>query len=68
MKAVVSANDDRILGFTMIGAEGGEVMAAVQTAMMAGLPFAKMRDAVFSHLTMSEGLGSLFASVPGRSA
>jgi pyruvate/2-oxoglutarate dehydrogenase complex dihydrolipoamide dehydrogenase (E3) component len=68
MKAVVSANDDRILGFTMIGAEGGEVMAAVQTAMMAGLPFAKLRDAVFSHLTMSEALGPLFASVPGRSA
>jgi hypothetical protein len=43
-------------------------MATVQTAMMAGLPFAKLRDAVFSHLTMSEGLGSLFASVPGRSA
>jgi pyruvate/2-oxoglutarate dehydrogenase complex dihydrolipoamide dehydrogenase (E3) component len=52
----------------MIGAEAGEVMAAVQTAMMAGLPFAKLRDAVFSHLTMGEGLGSLFASVPGRSA
>jgi pyruvate/2-oxoglutarate dehydrogenase complex dihydrolipoamide dehydrogenase (E3) component len=68
MKALVSANDDRILGFTMIGAEAGEVMATVQTAMMAGLPFAKLRDAVFSHLTMSEGLGSLFASVPGRSA
>lgn len=68
MKAVVSANDDRILGFTMIGAEAGEVMAAVQTAMMAGLPFAKLRDAVFSRLTMGEGLGSLFASVPGRSA
>jgi pyruvate/2-oxoglutarate dehydrogenase complex dihydrolipoamide dehydrogenase (E3) component len=68
MKAVVSANDDRILGFTMIGAEAGEVTAAVQIAMMGGLPFAKLRDAIFSHLTMVEGLGSLFASVPGRSA
>jgi len=68
MKAVVSANDDRILGFAMIGSEAGEVLAAVQTAMMAGLPFPKLRDAVFSHLTMGEGLGPLFASVPGRSA
>jgi pyruvate/2-oxoglutarate dehydrogenase complex dihydrolipoamide dehydrogenase (E3) component len=68
MKAVVSANDDRILGFTMIGAEAGEVMAVVQIAMMAGLPFGKLSDAVFSHLTMGEGLGSLFASVPGRAA
>ena len=38
MKAVVGASDDRILGFTMIGSEAGEVLAAIQTAMMAGLP------------------------------
>jgi pyruvate/2-oxoglutarate dehydrogenase complex dihydrolipoamide dehydrogenase (E3) component len=67
MKAVVSASDDRILGFTMIGSEAGEVLAAVQTAMVAELPYMKLRDAVFSHLTMAEGLGPLFASVPARS-
>ena len=39
MKALVGASDDRILGFTMIGAEAGEVMAAVQTAMLANLPY-----------------------------
>jgi len=38
MKVLVGA-DDRILGFTMIGSEAGEVMAAVQTAMLAGLPY-----------------------------
>jgi pyruvate/2-oxoglutarate dehydrogenase complex dihydrolipoamide dehydrogenase (E3) component len=68
MKVVVSASDDRILGFTMIGAEAGEVLAVVQTAMMAGLPYTKLRDAVISHLTMAEGLGFLFAAVPDRSA
>ena len=67
MKAVVSASDDRILGFTMIGSEAGEVLAAVQTAMMAELPYTKLRDAVISHLTMAEGLGFLFANVPARS-
>ena len=36
MKALVNANDDHILGFTMIGPEAGEVMAVVQTAMLAG--------------------------------
>ena len=66
MKAVVSASDDRILGFTMIGSEAGEVLAVAQTAMMAGLPYTKLRDAVFSHLTMAEGLGPLFASIPAR--
>jgi pyruvate/2-oxoglutarate dehydrogenase complex dihydrolipoamide dehydrogenase (E3) component len=67
MKAVVSASDDRILGFTMIGSEAGEVLAVVQTAMTAELPYTKLRDSVFSHLTMAEGLGFLFATVPERS-
>ena len=46
MKALVGGSDDRILGFTMIGAEAGEVMAAVQTAMLADLPYPRLRDAV----------------------
>jgi pyruvate/2-oxoglutarate dehydrogenase complex dihydrolipoamide dehydrogenase (E3) component len=68
MKAVVSADDDRILGFTMIGSEAGEVMAAVQTAMLAELPYPKLRDAVIAHLTIAEGLGFLFGNVPPRPA
>jgi pyruvate/2-oxoglutarate dehydrogenase complex dihydrolipoamide dehydrogenase (E3) component len=66
MKALVGA-DDRILGFTMIGSEAGEVMAAVQTAMLAGLPYQRLRDAVIAHLTMAEGLGPLLANVPALS-
>jgi pyruvate/2-oxoglutarate dehydrogenase complex dihydrolipoamide dehydrogenase (E3) component len=68
MKAVVGRDDDRILGFTMIGAEAGEVMAAVQTAMLANLPYQKLRDAILTHPTMAEGLGSLFENVPPRSS
>jgi pyruvate/2-oxoglutarate dehydrogenase complex dihydrolipoamide dehydrogenase (E3) component len=66
MKVVVSVNDDRILGFTMIGAEAGEVMAAIQTAMLAELPYTKLRDAVITHLTIAEGLGPLLGNVPSR--
>ena len=56
MKGLVeSPPGERILGFTMIGCDAGEVMAAVQTAMMAALPYMKLRDGVFSHLTMVEG-------------
>jgi pyruvate/2-oxoglutarate dehydrogenase complex dihydrolipoamide dehydrogenase (E3) component len=65
MKVLVGA-DDRILGFTMIGSEAGEVMAAVQTAMLAELPYQRLRDAVIAHLTMAEGLGPLLANVPSR--
>jgi pyruvate/2-oxoglutarate dehydrogenase complex dihydrolipoamide dehydrogenase (E3) component len=56
-----------ILGFAMIGAEAGEVMAAMQTAMLASLPYPRLRDAVLTHPTMAEGLGSLLAAVPFRS-
>jgi pyruvate/2-oxoglutarate dehydrogenase complex dihydrolipoamide dehydrogenase (E3) component len=66
MKVVVSANDDRILGFTMIGSEAGEVMAVVQTAILADLPYTKLRDAVIAHLTIAEGLGPLLGKVPPR--
>jgi pyruvate/2-oxoglutarate dehydrogenase complex dihydrolipoamide dehydrogenase (E3) component len=65
MKALVDA-DDRILGFTMIGSEAGEVMAVVQTAMLAGLPYSALRDAILTHPTMAEGLNALFGAVPAK--
>ena len=66
LKVLVAATDDRILGFTMIGSDAGEVMAAVQTAMLAELPYTKLRDAVIAHLTVAEGLGPLLENVPPR--
>jgi pyruvate/2-oxoglutarate dehydrogenase complex dihydrolipoamide dehydrogenase (E3) component len=66
MKALVEAGGDRILGFTMIGAEAGEVMAVVQTAMLAGMSYTGLRDAIIAHPTMAEGLGALFSNVPAR--
>ena len=64
MKLLVEASRDRILGFTMIGAEAGEVVAAVQTAMLGGLPYPVLRDAILAHPTMAEGLNGLFEAVP----
>jgi len=66
MKALVAADGDRILGFAMLGAEAGEVMAVVQTAMLAGMPYTGLRDAILAHPTMAEGLGGLFSNVPAR--
>jgi pyruvate/2-oxoglutarate dehydrogenase complex dihydrolipoamide dehydrogenase (E3) component len=62
MKALIG-RDDRILGFTMIGSEAGEVMTIVQTAILAGLPYPRLRDAVIAHLTVAEGLGPLLSNV-----
>jgi pyruvate/2-oxoglutarate dehydrogenase complex dihydrolipoamide dehydrogenase (E3) component len=63
MKALVHAQRDDILGFTMFGADAGEVMSVVQTAMWGALPYTSLRGAMFAHPTMAEGLGILFGQV-----
>ena len=67
MKVLVGGSDDRILGFTMIGAEAGEVMAVVQTAMLADLPYPRLRDAISRIRPFRKGLNFLFSNVPPRS-
>jgi pyruvate/2-oxoglutarate dehydrogenase complex dihydrolipoamide dehydrogenase (E3) component len=64
MKALVEAEGDYILGFAMFGAEAGEVMAVVQAAMLARMPYTGLREAILAHPTMAEGLGALFSNVP----
>ncbi len=63
MKALVATEDDRILGFAMLGAQAGEVMAVVQMAMLGSLPFTALRDGIIAHPTLAEGLNMLFADV-----
>ena len=63
MKALVDADSDRILGFTAFGVGAGEIMGAVQIAMIAGVPYTALRDAILTHPTLVEGLISLFSSV-----
>ena len=62
MKALIDSND-RIIGFSVLGAEAGELMGAVQIAMIAKLPYTALRDAIFAHPTMVEGLIQLFIRV-----
>jgi len=63
MKALVG-EDDHILGFTAFGVDGGEIMSAVQIAMIGGLPYTALRDAILAHPTLLEGLIVLFSSAP----
>jgi pyruvate/2-oxoglutarate dehydrogenase complex dihydrolipoamide dehydrogenase (E3) component len=63
MKALIGG-DDRILGFTAFGAEVSEPMSVVQTAMLGGMSYTALRDAIFTHPTAAEGLGGLFADPP----
>jgi pyruvate/2-oxoglutarate dehydrogenase complex dihydrolipoamide dehydrogenase (E3) component len=60
MKALVAADGDRILGFTAVGVGAGEVLGTVQVAMLAGLPYTALRDAILIHPTLVEGLIPLF--------
>jgi len=64
LKTLIDAHSDRILGFTGFGPEAGELMGTVQLAMLAGLPYTVLRDVMFAHPTMTEGLKALFMSVP----
>ncbi|HTC61667.1 MAG TPA: mercuric reductase [Candidatus Saccharimonadales bacterium] len=66
VKMLVDTESDRILGFTAFGVEGSEMMAAVQTAILGGLPYTVLRDAIFTHPTAAEGLVYLLASMPAK--
>ncbi|MEU8802377.1 FAD-dependent oxidoreductase [Spirillospora sp. NPDC048819] len=65
-KAVVDADSDAILGAALLGHNAGEVISAVQMAMMGGLPYQSVRDAVLAHPTMGEGLNLLFDTLGAR--
>ena len=67
VKALVDLETDRILGCMAITVNAGEVIAPIQVAMMAQLPYTALRDAPFTHPTMSEGLVPLFEGVPTAS-
>ena len=64
MKALIAKESDQILGFTMFGLEAGEVIAVAQTAMFGEMPYTVMRDAIYTHPTIAEGLNVLFAAPP----
>jgi pyruvate/2-oxoglutarate dehydrogenase complex dihydrolipoamide dehydrogenase (E3) component len=63
MKAVVDADSGQVLGFAVLGIEGGELMAAVEVAMMGRLPYTALRDGIFAHPTLAESLNNLFTSL-----
>ena len=59
LKALVG-QDDQILGGAFLCYEGGEIMAALQIAMLGKLPYTALRDGIFAHPTQVESLNNLF--------
>ena len=64
LKCLVARDSDRILGFAAFGVGAGEIMGCVQLAMLGGLPYTALREAVLAHPTIPEGLISLFSATP----
>jgi pyruvate/2-oxoglutarate dehydrogenase complex dihydrolipoamide dehydrogenase (E3) component len=63
MKVLVDPESRQLLGAAVLGIEGGEIMAALQLAMMGNVPYDRIRDAVFAHPTLAESLNNLFATL-----
>ena len=65
LKAIVEDGTDQILGATCFGAQGGEIAAMIEIAMMGRLPYTALRDGIFAHPAFSESLNNLFARLEG---
>jgi len=60
MKALVETHSELLHGFLA----AGEIIAIVQTAMLAGMPYTGLCTAIFTHPTLAGGLNALFATPP----
>lgn len=63
LKAVVDADTDRLLGVHLFCEESYEMINTAKLAIDAGLPYQTLRDAIYTHPTMSEAFNDLFAAV-----
>jgi pyruvate/2-oxoglutarate dehydrogenase complex dihydrolipoamide dehydrogenase (E3) component len=63
MKAIVDAQSDQILGCAILGIQGGEMMALIETAMMGNLPYTALKEAVYAHPTLAESMNTLFSQI-----
>jgi pyruvate/2-oxoglutarate dehydrogenase complex dihydrolipoamide dehydrogenase (E3) component len=64
MKMLIAEDSDEILGFTVLGAEASELLAAVQTAMVGRIPYTALRQGIYAHPTAAEGLTFLLRNTP----
>jgi pyruvate/2-oxoglutarate dehydrogenase complex dihydrolipoamide dehydrogenase (E3) component len=66
MKAIVEADTQQILGCPILGLEGGEIMTIIQVAMIGRLPYTALKEAIFTHPTLAEGLNTLFMTLESQ--
>ena len=66
MKVLINAKDQRILGASILGTGGDEVVTGLLNVMYADKPYTLLRDSVVAHPTVSELIPSLLENLePG---
>lgn len=63
MKAIVDVKTKKILGASILGEEGGEIMSVLQMAMIGNITYDQIRYMIFAHPLYSESLNNLFMSL-----
>ncbi|GAB4189526.1 MAG: mercuric reductase [Simkaniaceae bacterium] len=60
MKVLVQQETGEILGCSILGSEGGEIMSMIEIAMLGKIKYYELQDAIFAHPTLAESLNNLF--------
>lgn len=63
MKLIVDGETDRILGASILGSEGGELVQILHALMLADAPYTLLKGAIYIHPTLTEGFWSLMEAV-----
>ena len=63
IKVIIDAKSEQILGATVFGIEGGELMSMLQIAMAGKLPYTVLKEMIFAHPTLAEGLNNVFLAL-----
>lgn len=63
MKALVDEKTRQILGASIIGEQGGEIMSVLQMAMVGKITADEIRSMIFAHPLYAESLNNLFMSI-----
>lgn len=63
LKAVIDAETNLVLGVHLFCEESHEMINLAKLAIDADLPYQRLRDAIYTHPTMSEAFNDLFAAV-----
>ena len=63
LKVIIDGSSSQILGAHLFCAESHELINQIKMAMDAKIPYTVLRDAVYTHPTMSESFNDLFAAV-----